>query len=233
MTEQQFKKEPAESTARTEERLERTGARHSFAASIVTAVDAAGIRVMLVPVGQVRQRKLEEWTSAIAQCSRVELSETLAHVDPELVAASYSTSGAGAGGGVGIEGALHFLYTSTIDEEHEYLEGLQTYRQTLGVIGIVDCKTNDDVAEAYEEFLLQVSQFPTVVAYRCLALDPDIEQEDDVPGLTVIPNAGSSLSFYLQTVISDFAGTMVSALSLMAKSIEDRADLLSPTEPGS
>ncbi|KAJ2878725.1 hypothetical protein FB639_003294, partial [Coemansia asiatica] len=233
MTEQSIPKGAAESSSHSGERLDKADTRHSFAASTVTAVDAAGIRVMLVPIGQVRQHKLKEWTSSIAECSRVELSEILAHVDPELVAESYSNAGAGGSGGVGIEGALHFVYTTGIDEDHEYLEGLQTCRQTLGVIGIVDCKATADVAEAYEDFLQQVSQFPTVVAYRCLALDHAADLEDDISGLTVIPNAGGSLSFYLQTLISDFAGTMVSALSLMAKSIEDRADLLSSTEPSS
>ncbi|KAJ2700637.1 hypothetical protein FB645_004936 [Coemansia sp. IMI 203386] len=233
MAEQLNQKTPVETSTQSDTRVGDAGGRHSFAASTVTAVDAAGIRVLLVPIGPVRQRKLEEWTGAIAQYSHVELSEILTHVDPELVAAGYSNSSAGGSGGVGVEGAMHFVYTMGIDEDHEYLEGLQTYRQTLGVIGIVDCKSNDDVVEAYEEFLQYVSQFPSVVAYRCLALDPAIDQEDDIPGLTLIPNGGGSLSFYLQTLLTDFAGTMVSALSLMAKSIEDRADLLSPTEPSS
>ncbi|KAJ1851249.1 hypothetical protein LPJ57_007879, partial [Coemansia sp. RSA 486] len=212
MAEQLNQKAPVETSTQSDTRVGDAGGRHSFAASTVTAVDAAGIRVLLVPIGPVRQRKLEEWTGAIAQYSHVELSEILTHVDPELVAAGYSNSSAGGSGGVGVEGAMHFVYTMGIDEDHEYLEGLQTYRQTLGIIGIVDCKSNDDVEEAYEEFLQHVSQFPTVVAYRCLALDPAIDQEDDIPGLTLIPNGGGSLSFYLQTLLTDFAGTMVSAL---------------------
>ncbi|KAJ2388098.1 hypothetical protein GGI05_003885, partial [Coemansia sp. RSA 2603] len=208
---------------------------YSFTASTVTAVDAAGIRVLVVAIGPVRQHKLVEWSSGIAQFSQVELSDLLTHVDAELVAAGYSSSSGGGGSGFGaaegsIEGALQLVYTTDINEDHEYLEGLQTYRQILGVIGIIDCKMSSDVSEAYSEFLSVLAEFPTAVGYRCLAFDPLASQDDDVAGVTVIPNYGegerSKLLFYLQTLVSDFAGTMVSALSMMAKSIEDRADLV-------
>ncbi|KAJ1954609.1 hypothetical protein GGI12_005751, partial [Dipsacomyces acuminosporus] len=80
----------------------------------------------------------------------------------------------------------------------------------------------------YDEFLQILSRHTTAVAYRCLAFDPRADQLDNIPGVTMIPNVGGSLLFYLQTLLSDFAGTMVSALHLMAKSIEERADLDTP-----
>ncbi|KAJ1945877.1 hypothetical protein GGF37_001475 [Kickxella alabastrina] len=205
-------------------RIKDMSSQHCFAASTVTAVDAAGIRVLLVPIGAARQDRLTRWTNAIAQFSQVELSDLLAHVDNELLTASY-------GGSSGGEGALRFMFTTNVSEEHEYLEGLQTYRQVLGVIGLIDCEANEDIVAAQDEFMQMVSQLPTAVAYRCLAFDPQADQADDVSGVTVIPNGDESLSFYLQTLVSDFAGTMVSALSLMSRSIEDRANLQTPTEP--
>ncbi|KAJ2719933.1 hypothetical protein GGI07_004921 [Coemansia sp. Benny D115] len=163
------------------------------------------------------------------------MSDLLAHVSAELVASSYNNSGGAGGKGavVGAEGALRFVFTTSVSEDHEYLEGLQMYRQVLGVIGIVDCEASGDISRAQEEFMQVLARFPTAVAYRCLAFDPQADQADDVPGVTVVPNGDSSLSFYLQTLVSDFAGSMVSTLNMMAKSIEDRADLQTPLEANS
>ncbi|KAJ2729475.1 hypothetical protein IW152_005615 [Coemansia sp. BCRC 34962] len=202
---------------------------HYFAASTVTPVDAAGIRVLLVPVGPVREGRILNWANAIARFSHIPITDVLPHIDPAL-ASSY---GAGAGAGMtAVEGTLRFRFSTGGTEEHEHLEGLQTYRQVLGVIGIVDCEVCEDVQRAYDEEFAQVlSRHTTAVAYQCLAFDPRPDQLDNVPGVTVIPNAGGSLLFYLQTLLSDFAGTMVSALSLMAGSIEGQVDLESPDQP--
>ncbi|KAJ2760954.1 hypothetical protein H4S06_001462 [Coemansia sp. BCRC 34490] len=128
------------------------------------------------------------------------------------------------------EGELRFLFSVEPNDDHEYLEGLQTYRQTLGVIGILDCQLCDSVADCYEEFLRTLSRHTTAIVHRCWAFDPLPEQLDDVNGVTVIPNAGGTLLFYLQTLLCDFAGTMLSALDLMVKSIEDKSGLQTPTE---
>ncbi|KAJ2883031.1 hypothetical protein H4R27_003048 [Coemansia aciculifera] len=215
-------------SAFSDSQIESMDRQHCFAASTVTPVDAAGIRVLLVPVGPVREGRILHWANAIARFSHIPITDVLPHIDPVL-ASSY---GAGAGAGMtAVEGALRFRFTTGSTEEHEHLEGLQTYRQVLGVIGIVDCEMCDDVQRAYDEDFAQVlSRHTTAVGYRCLAFDPRPDQLDDVPGVTVIPNAGGSLLFYLQTLLSDFAGTMVSALSLMAGSIEGQADLESPDQ---
>ncbi|KAI9505999.1 transport protein Trs120 or TRAPPC9 TRAPP II complex subunit-domain-containing protein [Coemansia spiralis] len=212
--------------------IESISRRHCFVASTVTPVDAAGIRVLLVPVGPVRQEKMLHWANAIAQFSRLQISDILPYVD-SVLATKYSNSarnseGGGIGGGMDTEGELRFLFSVNDSEDHEYLEGIQTYRQILGVIGIIDCQLCDNIAGCYEEFLHVLAQNTTAVAYKCLAFDPLLDQPDDLPGVTVIPNVGGSLLFYLQTLLCDFAGTMVTALNLMAKSIEDRADLQSP-----
>ncbi|KAJ2084266.1 hypothetical protein H4R24_000208 [Coemansia sp. RSA 988] len=212
-------KSPSHSTL-SDGNLERSSRQHCFAAGTVTAVDAAGIRVQLVTIGEVRADRLAYWSNAIAQFSRIRLSDILPHVEPVLASQGY--------GGMEAEGTLRFTFVSDGNEEHEHLEGLQTYRQTLGVIGIVDCAANNDMTVCYDKFLRVISHHTTAVAYRCLAFDPQEDQEDDVAGITVVPNVGGSLLFYLQTLLSDFGGTMVEALGLMAKSIEDRSDLQSP-----
>ncbi|KAJ2469072.1 hypothetical protein GGI02_003508, partial [Coemansia sp. RSA 2322] len=218
---------PSHSASFSDSQIESTSGRHFLTASTVTPVDAARIRVLLVPIGQVRQGQLQHWVDAIAQFSLVPITDLLPHVDAVLASNYDASAGAGM---TTVEGMLRFHFTSTIGEEHEYLEGLQTYRQILGVIGIVDCEMCDDMQAAYDEFIHELSRHTTAVAYRCLAFDPQPDQLDNVPDVTVIPNAGGSLLFYLQTLLSDFAGSMVSALSLMAGSIEGRADLESPAQ---
>ncbi|KAJ1945949.1 hypothetical protein FBU59_002163, partial [Linderina macrospora] len=208
----------------SDSQLESISRQHCFTASTVTPVDAAGIRVLVVPIGPVRQGKLTRWSNALAQFSRIPIGDLLAHVDPST-ASSYGT-------GMDIEGAVRLSFSVSAQDEYEYLEGLQTHRQVLGVIGILDCALCEDVTAAYDQFCQVLSRHTTAVAYRCLAFDPQDDQLDDVPGVTMIPNVGASLLFYLQTQMNDFAGTMVSALTLMAKSIEDRTELLSPVDPG-
>ncbi|KAJ2844088.1 hypothetical protein GGI22_006995, partial [Coemansia erecta] len=216
----------------SDSQIDKISRRHCFAASTVTPVDAAGIRVLLVPIGPVRHEKMLHWANAIAQFSRLPISDIMPHIETSLATgySSVSHKEDGGGGGMDAEGELRFLFSADASEEHEYLEGLQTYRQTLGVIGILDCQMCGSVADSYEEFLHTLSRHTTAVAYRCWAFDPLPDQPDDVPGVTVIPNAGGTLLFYLQTLLCDFAGTMVSALDLMAKSIEDKSGLLTPIE---
>lgn len=202
----------------SDSKIDNDNPQNCFVSSTVTPVDAAGIKVLLVPIGPVRPEKLARWTNAIAQFSHVYIADFLPHIDADLATVYNSNKE---------QGAIRFQYTMNINEDHEHLEGLQTYRQMLGVIGIIDCGLCQDIDNAYEEFTQSVLQYPTAVCHRCLALDPQPDQKDDIAGVTVVPNVGGSLLFYLKTLINDFAGTMVSALSLMAKSIEDREDLLS------
>ncbi|KAJ2656358.1 hypothetical protein IWW48_005080 [Coemansia sp. RSA 1200] len=223
----------------SDSQINKISRRHCFVASTVTPVDVAGIRILLVPVGPVRREKMLHWVNAIAQFSRLSISDIMPHVEASLAAkysgTSYkeigSSGGSGAAAtGMAAEGELRFLFSVESNDDHEYLEGLQTYRQILGVIGILDCQLCDSVADCYEEFLRTLSRHTTAVAYRCWAFDPLPEQLDDVNGVTVIPNAGGTLLFYLQTLLCDFAGTMLSALDLMVKSIEDKSGLQTPTE---
>ncbi|KAJ2707115.1 hypothetical protein H4R19_004944, partial [Coemansia spiralis] len=202
----------------SDSQLERASRRRCVAAAAVTPVDAAGIRVLVVPVGRVRASKAAEWTNAIAHFSQLPLSSVLGHAGDTVLG--------GYAGGLGAEGSVRFAFASGASAEHEHLEGLQTYRQVLGVVGVMDCALSDDVGAAYDEFLQVISRHTTAVAYRCLAFDLRADQQDDVPGVTVVPDTGRLL-FYLQTLLCDFAATMLGALGLMAQSIEDRTGLQS------
>ncbi|PIA16513.1 hypothetical protein COEREDRAFT_81182, partial [Coemansia reversa NRRL 1564] len=96
-------KSPSHSTL-SDGNLERSSRQHCFAAGTVTAVDAAGIRVQLVAIGEVRADRLAYWSNAIAQFSRIRLSDILPHVEPGLVSQGY--------GGMEAEGTLRFTFVS-------------------------------------------------------------------------------------------------------------------------
>ncbi|KAJ2398295.1 hypothetical protein GGF41_008344, partial [Coemansia sp. RSA 2531] len=90
-------------SAFSDSQIESMDRRHCFAASTVTPVDAAGIRVLLVPVGPVREGRILHWANAIARFSHIPITDVLPHIDPVL-ASSY---GAGAGAGMAaVEGGL-------------------------------------------------------------------------------------------------------------------------------
>lgn len=57
-------------------------------------------------------------------------------------------------------------------------------------------------------------QYPTVIATRCFAFDPTETQPDDTKGLIMIPNVGN-MSFYMSTMICDFASEILSQFSML------------------
>ncbi|KAJ1664774.1 hypothetical protein GGF38_003053, partial [Coemansia sp. RSA 25] len=79
-------------SALSDSQIESMSRQHCFAASAATPVDAAGIRVLLVPIGPVREGRVLHWANAIARFSRIQITDVLPHIDPALA----SNYGAGA-----------------------------------------------------------------------------------------------------------------------------------------
>jgi hypothetical protein len=65
------------------------------------------------------------------------------------------------------------------------------------------------------------------VATRCFAFDPNENQPDDTKGLIMIPNVGN-MSFYMSTMICDFASEILDQFASIAKRIENLKALESP-----
>lgn len=71
------------------------------------------------------------------------------------------------------------------------------------------------------------TQYPTAVATRCFAFDPSETQEDDTKGLIMIPNVGN-MSFYMSTMICDFASEILEQFAILANRIQKLETLESP-----
>lgn len=56
------------------------------------------------------------------------------------------------------------------------------------------------------------------MATRCFAFDPTETQEDDTKGLIMIPNVGN-MSFYMSTMICDFASEILNQFALLVYKI--------------
>jgi hypothetical protein len=114
----------------------------------------------------------------------------------------------------------------------------------------MDCQEwkDKDLSEGYQKFvdmLGQVSkmskkmalktkpnyQYPTAVATRCFAFDPTENQPDDTKGLIMIPNVGN-MSFYMSTMICDFASEILDQFASIAERIEKLNALESPIPAG-
>ncbi|KAF7727378.1 hypothetical protein EC973_007621 [Apophysomyces ossiformis] len=94
---------------------------------------------------------------------------------------------------------------------------------------IMDCQEwkDKDLSEGYRAFVKTLDKYPTAVATRCFAFDPTETQADDTKGLIMIPNVGN-MSFYMSTMICDFASEILNQFSAIAGRIERLQMLESP-----
>ncbi|CAO3642865.1 unnamed protein product [Cunninghamella echinulata] len=95
----------------------------------------------------------------------------------------------------------------------------------------MDCQEwkNKDLSEGYKHFVNTLHKYPTAIATRCFAFDPTENQPDDTKGLIMIPNVGN-LSFYMSTMICDFASEVLSQFANIATRIEQLPTLESPIQ---
>ncbi|KAJ2157076.1 hypothetical protein GGF46_004754 [Coemansia sp. RSA 552] len=119
------------------------------------------------------------------------------------------------------ECTLRLAFVVDDDNAHEHLEGLQTYRQILGVVGVADRTHTADVAAGYDGFVAGMGRFSSAVAFRCIVFGGDSDDdEEEIDGVTAVPD-GSDVAECLRVEVNEFAETLGSALALMARSVED------------
>ncbi|KAG0167730.1 hypothetical protein DFQ30_005723 [Apophysomyces sp. BC1015] len=127
------------------------------------------------------------------------------------------------------DGQMHFQFLTNYKRDHVHLEDFQPHRRIFGVIGIMDCQEwkDKDLSEGYRAFVKTLDKYPTAIATRCFAFDPTETQADDTKGLIMIPNVGN-MSFYMSTMICDFASEILNQFSTIAARIERLQILESP-----
>ncbi|RUS24192.1 transport protein Trs120 or TRAPPC9 TRAPP II complex subunit-domain-containing protein [Jimgerdemannia flammicorona] len=166
------------------------------------------IRVLLIPVGPLKKTTFFKHVKLVKEFSELKLGD----VTPDM------KKGAGAmfSSQVFQEGQLHFQFLTSYSRDHAFLEDFQMQRRVFGVIGIMDCQEwkDGDLSQGYTKFLGMLEKYPTAIATRCFAFDPNENQPDTTKGLIMIPNVGN-MSFYMSTMICDFASELLSEFSTL------------------
>ncbi|KAI9475700.1 MAG: TRAPP II complex [Benjaminiella poitrasii] len=181
------------------------------------------VRVLLVPVSPIKKSTFWRHVELVKKFNLVRLGD----VTPDLHKAKFSSQ-------VFQEGQMHFQFVTKYNRDHCHLEDFQPHRRIFGVIGIMDCQEwkNRDLGEGYKKFVDMLSEYPTAIATRCFAFDPTENQPDDTKGLIMIPNVGN-MSFYMSTMICDFASEILDQFATIAERIESLKVLESPIAVGS
>ncbi|KAI7885172.1 Trs120-domain-containing protein [Lichtheimia hyalospora FSU 10163] len=187
----------------------------------INITSSCRVRVLLVPVPPIKSSTFWKHVELVKKFSVVRLGD----VTPDL------QNGAGAmfSSQVFQEGQMHFQFTTTYTRDHAHLEDFQPHRRIFGVIGIMDCQEwkDKDLSEGHKHFVDTLHKYPTAIVSRCFAFDPTETQPDDTKGLIMIPNVGN-MSFYMSTMICDFASEILSQFAMLASRIENLPTLESP-----
>ncbi|CAG8555401.1 15541_t:CDS:10 [Funneliformis mosseae] len=181
----------------------------------------ARIRILLVPVHPIKAPTFHKHVQLVKNFNVVRLGD----VTPDMrgVQSMFSSQ-------LFHEGQLHFNFVTSYEPEHAYLEEFQMHRRIFGVIGIMDCREWPNLKEGYKKFSEIIKNYRTAVAHRCFAFDPSEDQPDDTKGLIMIPDVGK-IDFYMGTMISDFANSILNEFGNLAADIERRTIVHSPKIP--
>ncbi|KAI8355172.1 TRAPP II complex [Blakeslea trispora] len=179
------------------------------------------VRVLLVPVSPIKRSTFEKYVELVKAFEIVRLGD----VTPDLKKGASAMFNSQAFQ----EGQMHFEFLNHRLNQHKELEAFQPYRRIFGVIGIMDCQEweKKGLKEGYHQFVHSLDHYPSSVVTRCFAFEPSETQEDDTKGLIMIPNIGN-MSFYMSTMIYDFASEVLELFSTLANSIQSSSVIESP-----
>ncbi|KAK9768695.1 hypothetical protein K7432_000451 [Basidiobolus ranarum] len=197
--------------------------------------DPCKTSILLVPVGNIDPAVFQKYASLISKFNVISLSDITPYFGgnsspsfgPHSTDKSRGNEQARFTTNLFKEGSIQFNFVTSVNGDFAFLEQFQLYRQVLGVIGIIHCQSCTDLTEEYQNFISILKQYPTCLISRCYAFEPSDNQADDTKGVIMIPNVGN-ISFYMNTMICDFASSMLNAFNLMAASIESSHIIHSP-----
>ncbi|KAJ3311956.1 hypothetical protein HDU76_002999 [Blyttiomyces sp. JEL0837] len=194
-------------------------------------------KILIVPVHPLKKDTFRRYVDLISQFCVVSVAEI---TPPELqmtVAAAGSGVTNQSGGSLSKfsdnlyhDGFMYLNFVTSHNREQAYLEDFQLHRQVMGVIGVVQCPEAENLTESSKRFQQICQRYPSALVTRCFAFEPPDIVPDDVKNLLMIPNEGQ-LSFYLATMINNFASDLLIAFSSYAMQIERRAVIQGPTMP--
>ncbi|OLY79964.1 Transport protein particle subunit [Smittium mucronatum] len=179
----------------------------------ISLADAGEIRVMVIGVGEIRKQNWDSWLNLITQNWRIKSSDFLPHIQGNIP--NYYS------GKNSLESEVRLHYSLDNKDENDELHTFQTERQILGVIGIVDCSLSQDLSKSYSDFHDILSNNTTAVGFKCFGFDYPLDvNSQNIQGINVVSKFEKNIPGFVKSQIHEFSGVLVSALSLMADSIE-------------
>jgi hypothetical protein len=121
---------------------------------------------------------------------------------------------------------FEYLTPTSYAPQHplSFLSELQTHRRVQGIIGILDASEyqGKSLASALATFQTSLKDLPKTFATKVYGFDPTEEQLKegrelkDGEGLVMVPQEGD-VTFYLRTVLADFASDVLWEFSNMVR----------------
>ncbi|BGO92090.1 hypothetical protein NBRC10512_000821 [Rhodotorula toruloides] len=198
-------------------------------------IQPAKLQVLLVPVHPIKRSKFERYVQLIRKFGSIPLAEVPPDRRGERAVFSSSPT---------TPGTLLFDYLTptTYAPLHPlaFLSEFQVHRRIQGIIGILDASEYSDkaLADAVTAFHASLRDLPKTFATKVYGFDPGEKQLEEAraiqegEGLVMVPAAGD-VSFFLKTVLADFAGDILFEFSNMAAQLESRTSIPTPQEtPG-
>ncbi|BGP40785.1 hypothetical protein JCM10449v2_004750 [Rhodotorula kratochvilovae] len=214
----------------------------SFARPVVAAVaglDAftqpAKLQILLVPVHPIKRSKFDRHVQQLRRFASIPLAEVPPDRRGERAVFSSSPNTPG-------NLLFEYLTPTTYAPTHPlaFLSEFQVHRRIQGIIGIIDATEYKDksLGTALASFQASLKDLPKTFATKVYGFDPTEEQLDEArklkenEGLIMVPGAGD-VSFFLKTVLADFASDVLFDFSNMAAQLESRTSIPTPQEtPG-
>ncbi|KAI0720991.1 TRAPP II complex [Cerioporus squamosus] len=184
----------------------------------------AQIRVLLLPVGNIRRSTFERWALDIKSIDSIRLGDISTDVKDERSRFMPNHQLA--------SGSLHLSYPShPPPDSHAPLSLFRVSDFPLAVIGIASCAPNDSLATILAQFqtvLHEVfpasSMFP--LASNCFVFEEsdsttNIHLGDNFPGLVVIPSVMGHKKTYVGTLVADICSKVLVELGAVAQTLEN------------
>ncbi|GBE81971.1 TRAPP II complex [Sparassis latifolia] len=182
----------------------------------------AHVRVLLLPVGDIRRDTFEKWVAEIKSFQSIRLGDIPS--DPRDDRARFMPSPLATG-------YLHLSYPShPPPSSHHSLALFRPSAFPLGVIGIATCSQSDSMSSILAHFNSSLSQifphgsmFP--VASNCFVFEESdgnttLDVKDHFPGLVIIPGMMGNKTLYIGTLVADLCSQILGEFAILMQSLE-------------
>ncbi|GAA6060047.1 hypothetical protein JCM10212_001044 [Sporobolomyces blumeae] len=190
------------------------------------------IQVLLVPVHPIQKAKFDQYARLVSEFSSIALADVPPDRRGERAIFSSSPTTPGCL-------LLEYQTPASYAPSHPlaFLSDLQPHRRIQGIIGILDATEYRDrsLGSALTGFQNALKDLPKTFATKVYGFDPSEAQLDEgrsfkeSEGMVMVPGEGD-VSFFLKTLLADFASEILWEFSNMAAQLESRTSIPTPQE---